>query len=212
MSLLSLPPRDPIPVLAELPLTIVTPRLNIRPQRASDAEAMFKYASDPAVTPFVTWAPHSDIEETRAWLRGAVEGLKMGTDIVWSLEHEGEACGAIGLHGITWAVRAVRWDRAEMGYWLGAPHWRKGLMTEAAIAVTRWAFETLGLHKVTVGCIESNVGSRRVIEKAGFRFLCRKEEDIWRDDRWMAHLRYELTATEWTEADTTRTLRFTRPS
>src|SRR5512143_2790791 len=207
---LSLPPRDPIPVLAELPLTIATPRLRIRPQHAGDAEALFKYASDPAVTPFVTWAPHSDIEETRAWLRGAVEGLKTGTDIVWSLEHEGEVCGAIGLHGITWTVRAVRWDRAEMGYWLGAPHWGKGLMTEAALAVTHWAFETLGLHKVTIGCIDSNVGSRRVIEKTGYRFLCRKEEDVWRDGRWMAHLRYELTATEW--ADATRTLRFTRPS
>ena len=37
-------------------------------------------------------------------------------------------------------------------------------MSEAALAVTAWCFETLGLHKVTVGCIEDNLASKRVIE------------------------------------------------
>ena len=36
-------------------------------------------------------------------------------------------------------------------------------MTEAADAVMRYAFHTIGLHKVTVGCISDNVASRRVI-------------------------------------------------
>ena len=44
-------------------------------------------------------------------------------------------------------------------------------MTEAATAALRFAFETLGLHKVTIGCVEGNDGSQRVIEKLGFRFL-----------------------------------------
>ena len=77
-------------------------------------------------------------------------------------------------------------------------------------AATRWAFETLGLHKVTIGCFEPNIGSRKVIERVGFRYLSRHEEDVWKDGRWLAHLRYELTAGEW--ADSTRTLRFNRPS
>jgi RimJ/RimL family protein N-acetyltransferase len=106
-------------------------------------------------------------------------------------------------------MRALRLDRAEMGYWIARPFWRKGLMTEAATAATRWAFETLGLHKVTITCFDGNVGSQRVIEKVGYRFLCRSEEDVWRDGKWHAHLRYELISSEW--ADSTRTLRFTRP-
>ena len=62
---------------------------------------------------------------------------------------------------------------------------------------------------VTIGCFEENVGSKRVIERVGFRYLCRFEDDVWRDGRWHAHLRFELTASEW--ADSTRTLRFSRP-
>jgi RimJ/RimL family protein N-acetyltransferase len=206
----SLPPRDPIPVLADLPVAIDTPRLHLRPQRETDAETLFRYTSDPELTPFVTWATHREIEETRAWLRSGTEGFAAGKNMIWTIEHAGDPCGAISLLGITWALRAVRWDRAELGYWIGRPLWGKGLMTEAAVAVTHWAFETLGLHRVTVGCIDENVGSRRVIEKVGFRFLCKQDEDVWKDGRWLNHLRYELTAAEW--ADSTRTLRFTRPA
>jgi RimJ/RimL family protein N-acetyltransferase len=203
------PPREPIPTLSELPLVISTQRLRIRPTAESDADALFRYCSDPEVTPFVSWAAHTDVEQTRQWLRDGAEALAKGTDVVWAIEQGGEAIGAIGLHGIRWQVRAWRWDRAELGYWLGKPHWNQGLASEAAHAVTRWAFETLGLHKVTIGCIEGNIGSQKVIERVGYRFVGRCEDDAWRGDRWWHHLRYELTTAEW--ADSTRTLRFKRP-
>jgi RimJ/RimL family protein N-acetyltransferase len=205
----SAPPRSPIPKLDELPLEIDTPRVRLRPPRESDADAFFPYVSEPELSRYVTWAAHAHVDDTREWLRKGQEMVAKGGDMIWTLEHEGSPCGCIGLHGITWAVRAVRFDKAEMGYWLARPLWGEGLMTEAATAALRWAFETLGLHKITIGCFEENVGSRRVIEKLGFRYLCRYEDDVWRDGRWFAHLRYELTASEW--ADSTRTLRFHRP-
>lgn len=208
--MLSAPPRSSIPTLAELPLVIETPRIKLRPQVAGDADTFFPYVSDPELSAFVTWAAHTRIEETRDWITKGAEALAKGTDLVWTLEHEGQPCGCVGLHDITWGVRAVRYDRAVMGYWIARPFWGKGLMTEAATAATRWAFETLGLHKVTISCFDNNIGSRRVIEKVGFRFVGRSEEDIWRDGAWYAHLRYELTASEW--GDSTRTLRFKRPT
>ena len=207
--MLSAPPRATIPKLAELPLVIEGPRIKLRPQRDSDAEALFPYVSDPELPQYVTWSAHQNIEETREWLKGAAEMVAKGTDMVWTIEHEGAAVGCVGLHGIKWGVRAVRFDRAELGYWIARPFWRKGLMTEAALAATRWAFESLGLHKVNVMCFEDNIASKRVIEKVGFRYIGRAEEDIWRNDRWFAHLKFELTSSEW--ADSTRTLRFNRP-
>jgi RimJ/RimL family protein N-acetyltransferase len=206
----SAPPRSPIPTLSELPLVVDTPRLRLRPQEERDADAFFPFVSDPELTSYVTWSPHTRIDETREWLRNSAERTAKGTDMIWTIEHEGAPVGCIGLHGITWGVRAVRFDKAEVGYWLARPLWGKGLMTEAATAAARWGFETCGLHKLTVGCFEPNVGSRRVIEKVGFRFLCRYEDDVWREGHWHAHLRFELTAAEW--ADSTRTLRFQRPT
>jgi RimJ/RimL family protein N-acetyltransferase len=203
------PPRSPIPQLADLPLVIESPRVRLRPAQESDADAVYPFVSDPELSAQLTWAAHTNIEETRTWYRGLVEqGCE--SDIVWMVEHEGAPVGCVGLHRITWSVAAVRYDRAELGYWLARPLWGKGLMTEAAHLATRFAFETLGLHKINVMCFESNIASRRVIEKVGYRFLCRAEEDAWRDGKWHAHLKFELTAGEW--ADSTRTLRFMRPS
>jgi len=202
-------PRSEIPKLTDLPLVTETPRVKLRPLAERDAEALFPYVSDPEVSKYTSWAQHKNVEETREWLKGAIATVAAGTDMVWAIEHEGAPVGCVGLHAILWGVRAVRLDRAELGYWIARPLWGKGLMTEAATVATRWAFETLGLHKVNVMCFDGNIGSQRVIEKVGFRFLCRLEEHVWRDGKWNAHLRYELLASEW--ADSTRTLRFQRP-
>ena len=56
---------------------------------------------------------------------------------------------------------------------------------------------------VTVGCFAENDASRRVIEKLGFRYVGRAEDDVWRDGQWRSHLRYELTAPEWPDVHTT---------
>jgi ribosomal-protein-alanine N-acetyltransferase len=206
----SAPPRAEIPKLTDLPLVIETPRLRMRPVELGDADAFFPLASEPEVSPLMLWRAHASITETREWLTASTEARAKGSEIAWAIEHAGAIIGCIGLTAITWATLAVRCDRASLGYWLAKDRWGDGLMTEAATEVTRWGFETLGLHKITVTCFEPNVGSRRVIEKVGYRFVGRSEEDVWRDDQWFAHLRYELTAAEW--ADSTRTLRFDRPS
>ena len=113
------------------------------------------------------------------------------------IEIDGKLAGGIGLHDIRWGYRALRQDRAIIGYWLGAEHRNRGYMTEALAAVLRFAFATLGLHKIVISCFAENLGSRRVIEKAGLRFTGTLVEDIWRDGRWHDHLRYEMTVGEW---------------
>src|SRR5204863_5466253 len=125
------------------------------------------------------------------------------------IEVEGRAMGTIGLDGIQFELRAWRVDQAELGYWIAPPLWGRGLMTEAAQAVMRCGFETIGLHKITVGCLADNAASRRVIEKLGFRLVGRREDDVWRDGRWWSVLRYELTASEWSDASTT--MRVSKP-
>ena len=205
----SAPPRTQIPRLDELSLVIETPRLKIRPIAAGDVDALHPIAADPAVSRLLSWSAHVDREQTRAWVQSVIDQRAAGTAITWAIEREGQLIGCIGLSGITWTFRAWRIDRAELGYWLGQSHWGQGLMTEAALAATRWAFETLGLHKITIGCIEGNAASQKIIERIGYRFLAVAEDDAWRDGRWWNHRRYEMTAGDW--ADTTRTLRFRRP-
>lgn len=44
-------------------------RLNLRPWIESDAEALFKYASDPDVGPIAGWPPHTSVENSREIIR-----------------------------------------------------------------------------------------------------------------------------------------------
>ena len=205
----SAPPRPNIPRLAELPLAVETPRLLLRPVEPGDAADLYDYASDPEVARLMSWNAHTSVRETQEFVARQVDGLARGTDLTWAIVHDGRARGCISLAGIVWTFRAWRIDRAELGYWLGRPLWGQGLVSEAALAATRFAFETLGLHKVTIGCIDGNAASQRIIEKIGYRFLAKHEDDVWRDGRWWDHLRFELTASEW--GDTARTMRFSKP-
>jgi ribosomal-protein-alanine N-acetyltransferase len=193
---LTQPPPE-IPDLAKLPLVIETPHLRLRPLEATDIDAVYALASEPDVARLMSWRAHTNRDESRAFVESVLEARAQAQTIMWAIEHAGVFAGCVGLHGITWTFRAWRIDRAELGYWLGKPFWGKGLMSEAARAATRFAFEVLRLHKITIGCIEGNHASQRIIEKLGYRFLALHIEDVWRDGQWWDHRRYEMLASEW---------------
>jgi RimJ/RimL family protein N-acetyltransferase len=79
------------------------------------------------------------------------------------LRDSGEVCGAIHL-----AMHKAE-DRAELGYWVGVPFWGKGYCTEAVLALTRWAFDVLHVHRLFAHHFTRNPASGRVLAKAGFR-------------------------------------------
>lgn len=203
------PPRASIPTLSKLNLEITTQRLRMRPWEPRDVEDIWPVVSDPAFPKMMSWEAHRSKAETAEWIENARAVVATNEEVRWAIEYEGRAIGSIGFHDLTWQVRAFRFDRGELGYWLSPAHHKKGFMTEAVQAVVRYGFETIGLHKIVVTCIAENVASRRVIEKSSFRWVGRAEDDVWRDGKWHAHLLYELTAPEWPDVHTT--MRVARP-
>lgn len=57
---------------------------------------------------------------------------------------------------------------AELGYWLGRPHWNCGYMSEAMAAMIDFAFGILGLPVLGARIMEGNTRSQRVLTRAGF--------------------------------------------
>jgi RimJ/RimL family protein N-acetyltransferase len=202
-------PRVQIPVLTSLDRVIATERATLRPLAEADVDALWPIVSQPEFPKWMSWTAHAHRDETVAFVRAMIAAAERGTDHVWKIEHAGALVGTIGLHAIKWQVAAWRHDHAELGYWIAPAAQGRGLATEATRAVIEFAFATLGLHKLAVSCLVENTASKRVIEKAGFRFLATAVDETWRDGRWSSHLRYELTTTEW--ADVATTLRLSRP-
>jgi RimJ/RimL family protein N-acetyltransferase len=59
--------------------------------------------------------------------------------------------------------------RAELGYWIGVPHWSRGYATEAARAALHYGFETLQLERIFASHFRHNPASGRVLKKLGMR-------------------------------------------
>lgn len=60
-------------------------------------------------------------------------------------------------------------DDIELGYRLRQSAWGKGYATEGSRALIRKGFTELGVRRVYASTYEDNIGSRRVMEKAGLK-------------------------------------------
>ena len=72
-------------------------------------------------------------------------------------------CGGAGL------TLDRRRGRAELGYWIGRPHWGKGLGQEAAGRLARWALDELGVEAVRASALRDNARSIALLRRLGFR-------------------------------------------
>lgn len=88
---------------------------------------------------------------------------------------------------------------SEIGIDFLAPFHGKGYGSEAIQWVLRWAFMTLGLHRVQVRAFEYNDGARRLYERLGFKPEGRWRESLWFEGRWWDEFQYAILDREWHE-------------
>jgi [ribosomal protein S5]-alanine N-acetyltransferase len=81
---------------------------------------------------------------------------------------------------------------AVLGYWMGAPHAGKGLMSAAVRAVVGFAFDTLHLNRLEAACLPRNAASIRLLEKVGFTREGYARKYLCIDGRWQDHILYGL--------------------
>ena len=77
-----------------------------------------------------------------------------------------------------------------IGYWIGAPHARRGFMREAVAALVHHAFTTLDLSRLESACLPENAASRGVLEKCGFKYEGVAQSYLQINGRWRNHVLY----------------------
>ena len=146
------------------PTTLATERLLLRPPRLEDADAMFqRYTNDPAVTHFLTWKAHESVAQTIEFIEGKWSLNAVPPKCRWVICVAGDEapCGMIS---------AARDDHSfELGYALSRHQWGRGVMTEATKLVTAALLQDSSVWRVAAHTHVENVGSQRVLEKAGFQ-------------------------------------------
>ncbi len=146
-------------------ILIETSRLRFRPWADSDAEALFKYASDPDVGPRAGWPPHQSVEESLKVIR---EIFFNGHTWALELKENGEPIGCMGYYACGESNIGISEEDAELGYWIAKPYWNQGLCTEALRAMIDWCFDKKGFQTLWADFFVDNPASGRVMEKCGF--------------------------------------------
>lgn len=159
------------PVLLDIPDHIETQRLLVRaPQpgdgatvNASVVETLEDLRRYPAS---MMWAmDEQSVETTEEYCRrGAAEWIiRADFPMLIFLRGSSEHIGNCGLHRFNWSTRVF-----EIGWWCRKRYQGKGLITEAAAAVTEFAFQHLGARRVWCGGDVENERSWKVAERLGF--------------------------------------------
>ncbi len=142
-----------------------TARLELRPPVPEDAPCIFdRYAQDPEVCRYMSWRPHTSIQDTHRFLEGCARERETGYTLSWAITLPGTP-GPIGM--IT--CRPERY-KADIGYVLARAYWGNGYMSEAVHAVVDRTLADPNIFRVWAVCDVDNHGSARVLEKAGMTF------------------------------------------
>ncbi|MCC9606837.1 GNAT family N-acetyltransferase [Blastopirellula sp. JC733] len=106
---------------------------------------------------------------------GALPNWKMRS---WAIrDAQQRLIGGIGLCNFTPG------EKAEIGYWLAVDRWGQGIMTKVVRELTDFAFREYRLQKIYAEVVTTNIGSRRVLEKAGYQLEAELRRHFFRDGK-----------------------------
>jgi RimJ/RimL family protein N-acetyltransferase len=159
------------PLLLDLPTSIETTRLTLRPPQAGDGAALLAALSESLVElrrflaslPWVAEEPSAASAE--AFCRNGAANFIARKDLPFLVfeKRTGQLVASTGLHRTVWQT-----PRTEVGYWCRTTATGRGYVTEAVQALTGYAFAHIGAVRVELITDEANAASRRVAERAGF--------------------------------------------
>lgn len=142
-------------------------RLLLRQLTTGDAQAMYRnWASDVEVTRYLTWLPHSNVDETKQLLALWKSRYEHKDFCQWAIVPK-ELGYPIG------TISVVRWDEstdtAEVGYCIGRPWWHKGYTSEALKTIMEFLFTKVGIHRLEARHDTENPVSGAVMRACGMQ-------------------------------------------
>src|SRR5271154_4375116 len=158
------------PVLIDVPMPIRTPRLLIRPKQIGDGASTYAAVAESwdELHKWMRWAENLDAftaESMEIRNRHVMASflLRESIELIGIETQTGEAVIWCGLHDIDWQAR-----QCDTGVWVRKSAQGRGIATETANAMLRYAFGALGMQRVGFTHSLGNEPSRRIAERLGF--------------------------------------------
>ena len=156
----------------------------LRKWNDADLESLVKYANNNNVAKWLTNGfPHPYTQEDgKAFL--AMFANDNPTK-VFAIDVNGEAVGSIGI----FPQSDIHAKSAEIGYWLAEEFWGQGIMAKVIDEIVDYGFNTFDIIRIFARPFSTNLGSHRVLEKAGFTLEARLKNALFKNgeilDEWI---------------------------
>lgn len=173
-------------------MKLATKRLILRPFTLNDVDNVDRYSKKEAVTTFMLWGPNT-YEQSEQFVKHVVYQSRQKP----LLEHhfmvqlkDGPVIGACSL-----TFKSLD-EAPALGWVFDDIYWNQGYGTETAKALLNYSFNKLQVRKVYATCIDENIGSARVMEKNGMRYVKTISKEYTKLGKVMERI-YEITALEY---------------
>jgi [ribosomal protein S5]-alanine N-acetyltransferase len=107
---------------------------------------------------------------------------------IFAIDINGEAVGGIGIHPLD----DIHRKNAELGYWLAEPFWGNGIITNAIKEMVTYAFQTFDIDRIFAIPFATNIGSQKVLQKAGFVLEATFEKTIFKNGEYLDEMVYAI--------------------
>lgn len=148
-------------------MKIKTKRLLIRELKDKDLNDLIKQANNLNVSKYLAVVPFPYEEKDAKWFidKCKEESKKEPREnYELAIEFEGKLIGVIGLTKVNRFV-----GTAYLGFWIGEEYWRKGIVSESAKEMIKFAFEKLKLRRINSDAYSENIASNGLLKKIGFK-------------------------------------------
>jgi ribosomal-protein-serine acetyltransferase len=125
------------------------------------------------------------------WMKAADEG----TSFQFLIEYRGAIVGSLGAMNLKEPERT-----ANLGYWLSEDVQGRGIMTRSCRAIVRHLFEELEMNCIEVWAAITNIRSRAIPERLGFKLDGLLRERVLENGQHRDAAVYSMLAREWTPA------------
>jgi len=189
---------------ASLNMTIElsTERTRLRLIESSDLDSIHILHSLPETDKYNTLGIPDSIEETKSVIEPWVIENESSSPRNYTFAIENTTNDDfIGLFGLK--PGKAKFKRAEVWYKIHPEYWNKGIATEVLGRIIDYGFNELKLHRIEAGCAVENIGSIKVLEKAGMVREGRRRQILPLKSGWSDNFEYAILETDKRKPNTT---------
>jgi ribosomal-protein-serine acetyltransferase len=173
----------------------VEPTIVLRSFRLDDADKLFVLVNSNYryLSQWLPWVPTvQSPADSCDFIKHQNDLMALGKEITYGIFVEGQLSGCIGTHAIDWPNK-----KTSLGYWLAQEQTGNKIMQRCTRTFIDYLFTCMHLNRIEIRCATQNMASRKIAENLSMVEEGVLRENEWLNGRYVDHILYGLTRTEY---------------